>query len=227
MLRNTTELLTQHRHYELQDVQNIRTILKERSPEGLSSLTIEGEILLNCSTSNSMIKTIDIPTQTPLNPMFFMLGSTTGIEQHIRKGFITALEQAQKGIEVESELFSLRKPFITRNLLLDVLETAVFKVYKFSQRAQTNLSAVYLMCDLEEYQLTKGAYPVNIEQLKNADLTSTLPNDPDSDSKIIYSNDGQRAVLYAVGKNSRDDGGYKDSDKERDDIIYWERSICE
>ena len=45
-----------------------------------------------------------------------------------------------------------------------------------------------------------------------------------------YFNDGQRAILYAVGKNGIDDGGYKDDrdcDQERDDIIYWERNLEE
>jgi len=61
-----------------------------------------------------------------------------------------------------------------------------------------------------------------------------LPDDPDSKGKIIYRNDEQRAILYAVGPNGKDDGGYNDDknsnkrrSKKRDDIIYWERNFKE
>ncbi len=117
-----------------------------------------------------------------------------------------------------------------RNMLFGILEGSTAKVYRVSQRADTNLMAAYFLLDLEEYQLIKGGYPEDVSLVRQAGLTSQLPDDPDTVGKIIYRNDGQRAILYAVGQNAKDDGGYKDdrgSDKKRDDIIYWQRNLKE
>ena len=50
-------------------------------------------------------------------------------------------------------------------------------------------------------------------------------------SMVSETIDGQRAILYAVGKNGKDDGGYKDekgsTKTRRDDIIYWQRNQAE
>lgn len=59
----------------------------------------------------------------------------------------------------------------------------------------------------------------------NAGFTSELPDDPDADGSIIYSNNGRRVILYAVGKNGIDDGGYRHPKEKRGDRIFWEREI--
>lgn len=227
MLKRSIELLANQDSYELEDLQKARRMLKEHFPAGLPSLRTEGEILIVCSFYDDMINLKKIPVQSPLNPMFLMLGSRTGTEAYMRKCYTTILEQAHKGIEVKPKAFSITGfPMIMRNTFFGILYGSIAGVYKASQRADTNLLAAYFLLDLEEHQLIKGRYPVDVSQLREAGLTSQLPDDPDTEGKIIYRNDGQRAILYAVGPNAKDDDGYKD-DEGRDDKIYWQRSVKE
>jgi hypothetical protein len=230
MLTRSIKLLAKQANYQPHDLQEARRILKEHFPEGLPLLSTEGEILMCCGTFDDMINIKKIPVQTPFNPMFLCYGSLTGTERYARKRFTAILEQARKGIKVESKGFSITAFPILRNMLLSILDESVAHVYKVSQRVNTNLLAAYFLLDLEEYKLIKGCYPSDVSQLRQAGLTSQLPDDPDADGNIIYSIDGERAVLYAVGKNTKDDGGYRDdreSDQKRDDIIYWERNLKE
>jgi len=222
-LRRSINLLAGRDDYELEELHEVRKTLKEHFSTGLPSLSIECEILISCSTYDHIIKMMKIPVQTPLNPMFLTLGTSTGTEAYIRKHSAYALEEARKGIEVERKFFSITNPLIIRNTIFDFI--APFgNVYKVYQRADAHLLAGYFLLDLEEYHLMKGHYPVNVSQLREAGLTSELPDDPDSDGKIIYRNDGQRAILYAVGGNAKDDEGV---DKKRDDIIYWQKNLKE
>ncbi len=229
MLRRSIKLLAEQDSYELEDLHKARKMLKGQFPAGLPSLNIEGEILIYCSSYDDMINLPrKIPVQTPLNAMFLMCGSSTGTEAYARKHSTAILEQAHKGIEVEPKGFSITHFPIMRDMLF--FDGSIAKVYRVSQRADTNLLAAYFLLDLEEYQLIKGCYPVDVSLLRQAGLTSQLPDDPDTDGKIVYRNDGQRAILYAVGQNAKDDGGYKDdrdSDKKRDDMIYWQRNLKE
>jgi len=225
MLEKSIKLLEKQDSYELEDLQKVRALLKEHFPAHLPPLKIEGEILTTCGTYAHMRNLKKIPVQTPLNPMLMVTGSPTGTEAYTRKRYSAVLEQARKGIEVEIEFSIISFP-IMRNLFFSILEGGTARVYKVSQKAATNLLAAYVLLDLEEYRLTKGSYPVDVSQLRQVGLTSELPDDPDTDGKIIYRNDGQRAILYAVGENAKDDGGYKDdkgSDQKRDDIIFWQR----
>ena len=184
---------------------------------------------MSCGSFDDMINRVDIPVQTPLNPMFLMFGSIHDTEKHVRSRYNSVLDNAHKGIEVESESCPFLSFPIGRKMLVSIVEPSLTSVYKISQRAETTLSAAYVILDLEKYNLMKAQYPVDILELKDAGLSPELPNDPYTDSKIIYRNDSARAILYSVGRNGKDDGGYKDTKKsggkrERDDIIFWERT---
>jgi hypothetical protein len=230
MLKRSIELFTEQDSYELEDLQKARKLLKAHFPDGLPLLSIDGEVLITCSVYGHMINLKKIPVQSPLNPVFFMLGSRAGSEAFIKKRFTFILEQAQKGIEVEPKGFSINNFLIMRNRFFRILEGSIAKSYAVFRKADTGMLAAYVIFDLEEYRLIKGCYPGNVSQLREAGLTSQLPDDPDSDSKIIYRNDGQRAILYALGQNGKDDGGYKndkDCDETRDDIIFWQRPLKE
>lgn len=227
-LHRAIDVFVDRNSYEPQDLQKVKTTLMEYFPNGVPPLNVEGEILISCGLFDDMINRVDIPIQTPLNPMFLMLGPMSRSEEHVRNRYNSILEDAEKGIEVETENFSFFSFPVMRNLLVGIVEPSLSKVYRISQRTETTLSAAYVILDLEKYNLLKECYPVDILQLKDVGLSSKLPDDPDSDGSIIYSNDGKRAILYAVGKNGRDDGGYKDSrksDGERDDRIFWERKL--
>ena len=230
LLAQSIKLIAAQDSYELEDLQKVRNALDEHFPGGLPSLRMEGEILIVCSFYDYMINLHKIPIQSPLNPTFHMLGSRTGTEGSVRTCYTAALEKAHKGIEVEPREFSIWHFPLIRSILFGLFDGSIAGVYKVSQRADTNLLAAYFLLDLEEYQLIKGCYPVDVPQLREAGLTSQLPDDPHTDDKIIYRNDGHRAILYAAGPNAKDDNGYDDdkgSDKKRDDRIYWQRNLRE
>jgi len=227
MLGRSIKLLEQQDRFEPEDLEKARTLLKKEFPCGLPQFNIEGEILIDCSTFEGMINIRPIPVQTPVNPMFLAIGSLTGIEEYTRKHYKTILEQAQQGVEVESKGLLISFPLL-RHTLFHIVDGPIAKVYHVSERAGTNLRAGYVILDLEEYKLIKHDYPVSMSQLREAGLNSELPDDADSKGKITYLNDGQRAVLYAVGQNGKDDRGYNDekrSKTKRDDIVFWQRNI--
>lgn len=229
-LGNCVGILADQDDYCQDDLMGARVLLKEHFPNGMPLLNTEGEVLITCSTINSMYNFKRIPKQTPLNPAFLMVGSNSGTDKHVRCLYADALEKAQQGIEVESEGFSVLSFPLMRNALLNVVEPAIGMPYKVSQRTNTTLSAAFIVINLEEYYLMKGCYPKDIQQLGDVGLRCKLPDDPDTDGCVIYSNDGKRAILYSVGKNGVDDKGYKDSKNskgERDDIIFWKRKLSE
>jgi len=230
MLSSATKLLSQQDSYQLDDLRKARELLKEYFPANLPSLNIEGEILILCSSHDNMINMKKIPVQSPFNPLFLFFGSAGGTEKHLRKKFMTELDQAKKGIEVSQKSLGIADMFRPGRSFIGFFGGSFYKAYKISQRAHANLLAAYVLLDIEEYYLKERSYPENIPQLREAGFISQLPDDPDTDSTIIYRNDSQRAILYAVGPNSKDDGGYRDDkgcDEKRDDTIYWQRNLTE
>lgn len=228
MLHRAIELFAEQGSYELEDLQNAKTTLKEYFPNGVPPLSIDGEIYLSCGLFIDMIKHIDIPVQTPLNPSFLLFGSIGETEEYIQKRYHFILEDARKGIEVIPRYFSFMSFPFMRNVLVGIIEPSLARVYRIFQRTETTLSTVYVILDLENFYLTEGYYPADILQLYDAGFTSELPDDPDADGIIIYSNNGRRVILYAVGKNGIDDGGYrhpKESKEKKGDRIFWEREI--
>ncbi len=95
-----------------------------------------------------------------------------------------------------------------------------------SEVADSSVSACEVIFELEEYKVEEGGYPASISELIDAGYEVELPDDIDGEGKIKYLNDGSRSVLYGVGENGKDDGGYydgKEDEGDRDDRIYWER----
>lgn len=230
LLRRSVDLMAGQDNDSQDDLDKMRALLKKQFPAGVPLLSIEGEMLILCSSFDDMINIKRIPVQSPLNPMFLLMGSRTGTEKYIRKCHSAMLEKARKGAEYQpEELSMLSVPFV-RKAMFCILGNNIAKLYQNSQKANTNLLAAYFMLNLEEYRLSKGSYPADVLQLKEAGFRDELPDDIDSGGKIIYRNEGQRAVLYAVGYNAIDDGGFKDqwgSDDKRDDIVYWQRDLIE
>lgn len=222
------KLFEKQAEYELDDLSRTRCFLKEQFPAGLPRLKIEGEVLLICGSYDDLVNMKKIPVQTPLNPLFLMLGSRSGIESHAKMYFTRVIENAYQGIEVERSVLSFADFHFLRQIYVDVFDISLAKACRASQRAEAWLQAAYLLIDLEEYRLVHGCYPADVAQLRQAGLTSELPDDPHREGKMIYLNDGQRAILYTVGPNAIDDGGFNDekkSEQKRDDIIYWKREL--
>ncbi|MFA5251948.1 MAG: hypothetical protein WC454_05120 [Phycisphaerae bacterium] len=229
LLRKSIQLFAEQDSYTPEELEKARQLLKGCFPANLPALSIEGETFIYCNSYDDIISLKKIPVQTPLNLMFLAFGSSTGTEAYVRKRFANIVEETKKGIEFEQKGISITDFPIMRQMLFNPLADGIVGVYKTSRRANANLLAAYFLLDLEEYKLIRGSYPADVSELRQAGLTSQMPDDPDANGKIIYRNDGQRAILYAVGRNAKDDGGYKDdkSPDKRDDIIYWERQLKE
>jgi hypothetical protein len=227
LLGRSIHLLAEQDRYALNDLQKVRVLLKKQFPSGVPLLNIEGEMLIQSNSFDEMINIKRILVQSPLNPMFLLMGSSTGSESYIRNHHTAILEQVARGMEYKSEEFSIIGFPIMRKMFFSMLEGSTVKIFQYALRADTNLSAAYFMLDLEEYRLMKGSYPADVSQLNEAGFNSELPDDIDSGGKIIYRNDGQRTVLYAVGYNAIDDGGFSDQRGSggRDDIVYWQRDV--
>ncbi|MCF7956111.1 MAG: hypothetical protein K9M75_09940 [Phycisphaerae bacterium] len=206
------------------DLENARDLLNKYFKKGIGPINLEGEILRNCAWYESFINMKTIPRQTPLNQVFLMCGSISGYEKHVRDNYANLLDLAAKGIAEEKEPSIFSFP-IMRNLFFSIMEPAMSKSYKLSERADSYVWAGYIAIDLEKYKLENGTYPSELSDLPSE---LKLPRDPCSDGNILYRLDEKRAVLYSVGPNAKDDGGYKgmkNNDNRRDDIIYWERSF--
>jgi len=214
--------------YELDELNTARRFLKEQYPAGVPRLNVEGEVLIYSGTYDDLVNKKKIPVQTPLNPLFLMLGSRSGTERHAKMYFTRVIDNAYQGVEVERSVISFADFHFLRQIYVDGSDISLAKACRISQRTEAWLQAAYLLIDHEEYRLVHGCYPADVAQLRQAGLTSELPDDPQREDKIIYLNDGQRAILYSVGPNAIDDGGYNDekkSEQKRDDIIYWKREL--
>lgn len=224
MLKLGVKLLANQENYTHEDLQEVRNALKKYLPAGLPEPNAEGEIFMICDSYADELGSL--PMVTPLYPGLKELGSVSGTEKYARKQYQSVIEKIRTGVDKNS-IFSISNFLTNRKEFFSKNDKTTNKVYQIYELVNTYLSAAYFLINLEEYNLIKGSYPVNISQLREAGLTSELPNDPYSQCKINYCNDGKRAILYSAGENTKDDGGYTDkkSSGQRDDIIFWQRNL--
>ncbi len=229
LLVRTIKFLGRIDQYSSEDLDEARKLVEKAFsfPDGLPLFHIEGEVFICAKSFENMINYKIIPLQTPLNPFFLLVGSCSGSETYVRNRFEDILQQAKRGTEPAKNESMFGLPPMRKTLAM-MFEPSLFKAYKLSQQRPASIQAGHIILDLEEYRLRHDGYPAIISQLRQAGFNRELPNDPYSDNNVIYHNDGQRAVLYSVGKNGKDDGGYKDEGSgkdKRDDVIYWQRTF--
>ncbi|HUL51190.1 MAG TPA: hypothetical protein VLU94_01265 [Candidatus Nitrosotalea sp.] len=80
-------------------------------------------------------------------------------------------------------------------------------------RNQTSVNLAALACGLERYRRRHGQYPDTLESLV-PDFSATLPHDLINGRPLKYHRVEEGSfLLYSIGWNEKDDGGFNDNDK--------------
>ena len=114
------------------------------------------------------------------------------------------------------------------NLLLQMLTKSMGMTTKISWRIQAEREALLTVLALCRWELAKGAYPEELEELVVGGYLKELPNDPYGAGLLRYEKRGADFVLYSVGADFEDDGGVqnpKDIWSQKDigggDRVFW------
>ncbi|HCS53809.1 hypothetical protein [Rubinisphaera sp.] len=177
-------------------------------------------------------------TDTDWNPIFEKVNSTFDEAVEVlnkpnlvdRKvawdHFYNALNTEKYNPNLERLMTSRRAETVSREFIDEALvKTFVNLLLPFfnnwdqtERRAQARSEMSLLALKLKEIQLKEGRYP------------STLPEstmDPFSGESYMYRVEDGEFILYSVGKNRRDDGGFgreNDEDPETDDLTVTSRA---
>jgi len=100
----------------------------------------------------------------------------------------------------------LRHPY--RALLNPLMEGSLVK----AARSQVKLVEAKTACALELYRVKNGGLPATLDALVPAFLPQ-FPLDPLDGQPLRYRVEGGGYLLYSIGWNGRDDGGFADSDR--------------
>ncbi|MHC4220946.1 MAG: hypothetical protein ACYST9_00875, partial [Planctomycetota bacterium] len=106
------------------------------------------------------------------------------------------------------------------SFILRMLGPAHTKVGQLGWRVKTERTAVLVVLALQQWQLDKGLYPANLDELVAAGYLKEMPMDPFSGKPLVYKKTDDGFTLYSVGLNFTDDGGIVGRDK-RDRVSSW------
>ena len=115
------------------------------------------------------------------------------------------------------------------SLLLQILVPAHGRVGEIGWRTKTRRTALLTVLALSRYEKEKSKYPESLDVLVEAGYLKDMPNDPYSDSPLVYKKTDESFILYSLGENlsddegqvaRRDDGGIKQWASEGD-WVFW------
>ncbi|MCK5001107.1 MAG: hypothetical protein KAS23_16300 [Anaerohalosphaera sp.] len=110
------------------------------------------------------------------------------------------------------------------------LVPALARCYAVSYQKQTYYEALVTVLSIELYKIEKRHYPVELGELVAEGYLDRVPDDPYSDSGLIYRQTDDSYKLYSVSENFIDDGGepYKDKNgkvrlwkTDGGDAVFW------
>jgi hypothetical protein len=115
--------------------------------------------------------------------------------------------------QFDSELKSALKEGRAKNVVALRIIPAVQKVLEAHDRHQANLRNARVAIAVERYRLAHKdkQWPENLDQLVPAYLDK-VPTDPFDDQPIRYRRVGKDVVIYSVGLDGVDDGGFCDQE---------------
>ena len=134
--------------------------------------------------------------------------------------------QAEK-IDIEKKAMEI----IKRNLLLEILLPAFWRILQISYQNKADASATLTIIAILRYVQDKGHHPDSLEDLITAGYLNNAPTDPFSDEPLVYRKTDDDFLLYSFGPNFRDDGGkmaynrkakpqWRGTEKEGD-AVFW------
>jgi hypothetical protein len=90
----------------------------------------------------------------------------------------------------------------------------IFDIY-YKTKAQTD--ALVVVLSILRYKIDTGQFPETLENIVAKGYLRSIPNDPYSNSSLVYKITQDVFTLYSVGENFKDDGCVSASD----DIVFW------
>jgi len=105
------------------------------------------------------------------------------------------------------------------NLFLDMGTTNIdpkgtFYLY-YNTKVRTE--ALVAVLAILRFKADTGRFPETLNDLVSKDYLRAIPQDPYSNSSLIYKISEDNFILYGVGENFKDDGGKQKTD----DIVFW------
>ncbi|MBN1437487.1 MAG: hypothetical protein JW936_10480 [Sedimentisphaerales bacterium] len=114
--------------------------------------------------------------------------------------------------------------FIPRSLL-----PALGRASAVAFRAKAEYEAALTILALRVWEMERGDWPGSLEELVAAGYLAELPRDPYSAGSLVYRREGDSFVLYSLGEDFDDDGGWQNPDSpwghgdEGGDRVFWPR----
>ena len=94
-----------------------------------------------------------------------------------------------------------------KSFLMKILAPAHDRIVNICWRVKTHRIAVLTMLALARYEKEKSEYPESLDVLVELGYLKETPNDPYSDSSLVYKKTDESFILYSFGENLSDDGG--------------------
>ena len=93
------------------------------------------------------------------------------------------------------------------SIMLQLLGPAHGRVGQLGWRTKTMRLGLLTVLALARYEKEKSEYPEGLDVLVEAGYLKDIPNDPYSDSTLVYKKTDKSFILYSLGENLSDDGG--------------------
>jgi competence protein ComGC len=117
-----------------------------------------------------------------------------------------------------------------RYSLLEYTIPAAERISERLYQSKALHQATIAILAIHRWNLDKGEYPANLDELVEEGFLKELPMDPYSDKSIIYKKTEEDFVLYSIGRNFKDDGGqifeengnvHEWGQREGGDAVFW------
>lgn len=93
------------------------------------------------------------------------------------------------------------------SIMLQILGPAHGRVVQLGWRTKTMRLGLLTMLAVLRYEKDNGEYPENLRAVVETGYLKDMPNDPYSDSLLVYKKTDESFILYSFGENLCDDGG--------------------
>lgn len=110
-----------------------------------------------------------------------------------------------------------------------MLTPSLGRVILYASINQAETEATITTFAIESYHQEQGAYPDSLSELVDRDYLETIPDDPFSNTSLIYRKAEEGFILYSMGENFTDDGGqvYRKHgevqlwNRQKGDAVFW------
>ena len=116
-----------------------------------------------------------------------------------------------------------------KSFLIKILAPAHGRIVQLEWRVKTMRLGLLTVLALTRYEKDKSKYPESLDVLVEDGYLKEMPNDPYSDSSLVYKRTDESFILYSLGENLTDDEGqiiYRDDGvikqwASEGDWVFW------